>query len=102
MLYLSGSQHEQKDMGTIEPRSRISRLASASDTCAGLQGWALLQGHQLDNTRRQLGVSTRTIYTLARKGTLPATRVGRQWRFARQKLIQWVAAEVRSINSPPH
>lgn len=38
-----------------------------------------------------LGVSTTTIYHLARQGNIPATRVGREWRFARQNLIQWVA-----------
>src|ERR671924_180231 len=38
-----------------------------------------------------LGVSTTTIYHLARKGEIPPTRVGREWRFARANLIQWVA-----------
>jgi excisionase family DNA binding protein len=38
-----------------------------------------------------LGVSTTTIYNLVRKGDIPATRVGREWRFARTNLIQWVA-----------
>jgi len=38
-----------------------------------------------------LGVSTRTIYTLASKGDIPATRMGRVWRFARRNLIAWVA-----------
>jgi excisionase family DNA binding protein len=38
-----------------------------------------------------LGVSTTTIYNLARKGDIPATRVGREWRFARANLIAWVA-----------
>jgi excisionase family DNA binding protein len=38
-----------------------------------------------------LGVSTRTIYQLARKGDIPATRVGREWRFARRNLINWIA-----------
>jgi excisionase family DNA binding protein len=33
----------------------------------------------------------RLIYNLARKGEIPATRVGREWRFARTNLIQWVA-----------
>ena len=37
-----------------------------------------------------LGVSTRTVYNLARKGEIPAMRVGREWRFARQNLIAWV------------
>jgi excisionase family DNA binding protein len=38
-----------------------------------------------------LGVSVWTIYQLARKGTIPGTRVGKEWRFARASLIQWVA-----------
>jgi len=35
-----------------------------------------------------LGVSPTTIYNLARKGEIPATRVGREWRFARSNLLQ--------------
>jgi excisionase family DNA binding protein len=38
-----------------------------------------------------LGVSTTTLYNLARKGEIPATRVGREWRFARSNLLQYVA-----------
>jgi excisionase family DNA binding protein len=38
-----------------------------------------------------LGVSPWTVYDLARKGKIPGTRVGREWRFARQGLIQWVS-----------
>lgn len=38
-----------------------------------------------------LGVSPWTIYQLARKGTVPGTRVGKEWRFARATLIGWVA-----------
>src|SRR4051794_28870116 len=38
-----------------------------------------------------LGVSSRTIYNLARRGDISATRVGREWRFARKNLIHWVA-----------
>ena len=38
-----------------------------------------------------LGVSPRTIYKLAAKGTLPAVKLGREWRFARKRLIDWVA-----------
>ena len=38
-----------------------------------------------------LGVSTRTVYTLACKGDMPAMRIGREWRFARRNLVEWVA-----------
>jgi excisionase family DNA binding protein len=39
---------------------------------------------------RTLGVSTRTVYNLARKGEIPAMRIGREWRFARKNLVEWV------------
>jgi excisionase family DNA binding protein len=38
-----------------------------------------------------LGVSTSTIYALARQGKIPVARVGKEWRFVRQQLIDWVA-----------
>jgi excisionase family DNA binding protein len=44
----------------------------------------------VDGAARVLGVSTRTIYNLARQGNIPAMRVGREWRFARRNLIEWV------------
>lgn len=37
-----------------------------------------------------LGVSASTIYHLAQQGKIPAMRIGREWRCARQNLIQWV------------
>jgi excisionase family DNA binding protein len=37
-----------------------------------------------------LGVSKTTIYKLAREGTIPATRVGREWRFSRTNLVKWI------------
>jgi hypothetical protein len=30
------------------------------------------------------------IYKLAREGTIPATRVGREWRFSRTNLVKWI------------
>jgi excisionase family DNA binding protein len=45
----------------------------------------------VEGAARVLGVSTRTIYNLARKGDIPAMRVGREWRFARRNLVEWVA-----------
>ena len=44
----------------------------------------------VEGAARVLGVSTRTIYALARKGEIPAMRVGREWRFARKNLVDWV------------
>ena len=44
----------------------------------------------VEGAAQALGVSTRTIYTLARQGEIPAMRVGREWRFALQNLRAWV------------
>ena len=61
-------------------KSREERIASMDKDILDVEGAATL-----------LGVSPRTIYNLARKGAIPATRVGREWRFARRNLIAWVA-----------
>jgi excisionase family DNA binding protein len=60
--------------------SRWQRIAAMDKDILDVEGAATL-----------LGVSARTIYNLAREGRIPATRVGREWRFARQNLIDWVA-----------
>src|SRR5712691_6523354 len=60
--------------------SREQRIAAMDKDILDVEGAAML-----------LGVSARTIYNLARKGEIPATRVGRAWRFARRNLIAWVA-----------
>jgi excisionase family DNA binding protein len=74
---MNGESRAQKS--TLK-RSREQRIAAMDKNILDVEGAAAL-----------LGVSTRTIYTLARKGEIPATRVGRAWRFARQNLIAWVA-----------
>jgi excisionase family DNA binding protein len=37
-----------------------------------------------------LKVNSRTIYRLIRSGELPAIRIGRQWRFRRSDLNDWI------------
>jgi len=71
---------EQPSLPGFDRSSRDQRIAEMDEEI-------------LDVTRaaKVLGVSTKTIYTLARKGEIPATRVGREWRFARKSLIDWVA-----------
>jgi excisionase family DNA binding protein len=45
----------------------------------------------VESAARMLGVSTRAVYNLARTGAVPARRIGREWRFARRNLVEWVA-----------
>ncbi len=63
----------------LEP-SREERMAQMDEEILDVEGVA-----------RALGVSTRTIYNLARSGDIPAMRVGREWRFVRRNIIEWVA-----------
>jgi excisionase family DNA binding protein/YgiT-type zinc finger domain-containing protein len=37
-----------------------------------------------------LRISTQTVYTLARNGKLPATKIGREWRFSRFKIMDLI------------
>lgn len=39
-----------------------------------------------------LGVSEKTLIKLLREEHIPARKIGREWRFSRQALIQWLAA----------
>lgn len=60
-------------------RTKQERIAFMDKEILDVEGAALI-----------LGVSSTTIYNLARKGEIPATRVGREWRFSRSNLVQWV------------
>jgi excisionase family DNA binding protein len=70
---------EQPSFPGFEQSSREQRIAEMDEEI-------------LDVTRaaKVLGVSSRTVYALARQGKIPATRVGREWRFTRKNIIEWV------------
>jgi excisionase family DNA binding protein len=44
----------------------------------------------IQTVAKYLGVSERTIYRLLDKEGLPGAKVGRQWRFDRQAVEEWV------------
>lgn len=44
-----------------------------------------------DEVARLLRVSTKTVLTLARSGTLPGEKVGRAWRFVRVDVLDYVS-----------
>jgi len=70
---------EQPSFPGFEQSSREQRIAEMDEEI-------------LDVTRaaKVLGVSSKTVYNLARQGKIPATRVGREWRFTRKNIIEWV------------
>lgn len=45
---------------------------------------------------KMLGLSEVTIYRLAKKGEIPARKVGRSWRFSRSVIEKWITKESAS------
>ena len=43
-----------------------------------------------------LRISRSAVYTLSKRGELPAQKVGRHWRFHRATLIDWIARQASS------
>jgi excisionase family DNA binding protein len=49
----------------------------------------------IQDVARRFGVNTTTVYRLAKRGKLPAFKVGNQWRFSEERLREWVADRER-------
>ena len=47
----------------------------------------------LEQAAELLQVDADTVRTLAREGTLPGRKVGREWRFARAALLRWLGGD---------
>jgi excisionase family DNA binding protein len=45
----------------------------------------------LDAAADYLGIKSRTLAQLVRSGQIPAAKVGRQWRFLKSQLTDWLA-----------
>jgi excisionase family DNA binding protein len=44
----------------------------------------------IEEVARYLGVSTATIYRYVKQGKIPASRVGKFWRFRKEKIDAWL------------
>ena len=47
----------------------------------------------IEETSQFLKVGKTTLYRLARRGKMPARKIGREWRFIRNELIRWTKEE---------
>lgn len=47
-----------------------------------------------------LRVSPQTLYKMLEVGSIPALRVGNQWRFERQRVLEWIARGGASSDQP--
>lgn len=46
-----------------------------------------------------LRIPVSTVYRLAQKGRMPASKVGRQWRFSRKALERWIESDSQTNTS---
>ena len=44
----------------------------------------------LEQIAEYLQMSTSSIYKMAQKGKIPAYKVGRQWRFKKEEIDEWI------------
>lgn len=50
----------------------------------------------IDEVATYMQVSRFTVYRLAKDRTIPATKIGRQWRFQKEEIDQWIKNQYRS------
>ena len=49
----------------------------------------------IDELARYMRVSRFTVYRLAKNHFIPGTKIGRQWRFQKEEIDQWVKDQSR-------
>ena len=49
----------------------------------------------IDQVAAYLQVSAQTIYKWAQEGEIPAAKIGKEWRFRKRILDEWIDAKIR-------
>ena len=49
----------------------------------------------IEEVARYMQVSRFTVYRLAKSRFIPATKIGRQWRFQKEEIDQWLRNQIR-------
>lgn len=52
----------------------------------------------IEEVAQYLQLSRDTVYKFAQKGKIPASKIGKQWRFKRDEIDSWVKNEQRPAN----
>lgn len=53
----------------------------------------------LEQIAEYLQMSTSSIYKMVQKGKIPAYKVGRQWRFKKKEIDEWIKSQKQSMRS---
>ena len=54
----------------------------------------------IDEVAAYMQVSRFTVYRLAKDRTIPATKIGRQWRFQKEEIDQWIKNQYHNEHHP--
>lgn len=54
----------------------------------------------IDEVAAYMRISRFTVYRLAKDHSIPATKIGRQWRFQKEEIDQWVRNQYRKDSGP--
>ncbi len=57
---------------------------------------------RIDEVAAYMQVSRFTVYRLAKECSLPATKIGRQWRFQKEEIDRWLQNQSHKNQSPHH
>ncbi len=55
----------------------------------------------IDEVARYMQVSRFTVYRLAKRHSIPATKIGRQWRFQKEEIDRWAREQYRKEHRQP-
>ncbi len=54
----------------------------------------------IEEVAQYMRVSRFTVYRLAKRRSIPATKIGRQWRFQKEEIDQWVREQFQRERHP--
>ena len=56
----------------------------------------------IEEVAQYMQVSRFTVYRLAKDRSIPASKIGRQWRFQKEEIDRWVRDQVQRDRRLPH
>lgn len=56
----------------------------------------------IEEVAQYMQVSRFTVYRLAKDHSIPASKIGRQWRFQKEEIDRWVRDQVQRDRRLPH
>jgi PTS system nitrogen regulatory IIA component len=55
----------------------------------------------VEEVAKYLKLKPQTVYKWAQEGTIPAAKLGKEWRFRRRILDEWIDQQINQSKTPP-